>query len=87
MTLRSTQTTVTFTRPFSLRGVDGIKPAGTYRVDTEEELIEGLSFTAYRRVATSIFLPSRPGGTVYGQFAVIEPHDLEAAQHRDAARS
>ena len=36
--------TVTFARPFSLRGIDGVRPAGTYTVETEEELIEGLSF-------------------------------------------
>jgi hypothetical protein len=84
MTLRTTQKQVTFRRPFSLRGVDGVQPPGTYTVETEEELIEGLSFPAYRRIATSMFLPFRAGGTVSGQFALIDPPDLEAAQERDA---
>jgi hypothetical protein len=32
--------------------------AGNYRVVTEEELIEDLSFPVYRRVATMIFVPA-----------------------------
>ena len=55
MTIRTTRTTVTFKHPFALRGYDGVLPAGDYRVLTDEELIDGLSFLAYRRVATLIF--------------------------------
>jgi hypothetical protein len=84
MTLRTGRETVTFARPFSLRGVDGVHPPGAYTVETDEELIDGLSFPAYRRVATVIFLPSRPGGTVAGQMATIDPRELQAALDRDA---
>ena len=83
MTLRTTQKQVTFRQPFSLRGVDRVQPPGTYTVETEEELIEGLSFAAYRRVATTMFLPFRAGGTTSGEVAVVDPADLEAAQSRD----
>jgi hypothetical protein len=38
-------------------GADRMVPAGDYRVVTDEELIEGLSFPAYRRVSTVVFLP------------------------------
>jgi hypothetical protein len=58
MTTRTSRRTVTFTRPFSLRGIDGVQPAGAYTVETDEELLGSLSFPAYRRVATTIFLPS-----------------------------
>ena len=85
MTLRTTRRTVTFARPFSLPGIAGLQPAGSYVVETDEELLEGLSFPVYRRVATTIFLPTQPGGTVSGQLAVIDPLDMEAAQLRDAA--
>ena len=54
MTLRTSRRTVAFTRAFSLRGVDGVQPAGTYTVETDEELLESLSFPVYRRVATTI---------------------------------
>jgi hypothetical protein len=84
MTTRTTRHSVTFIRPFTLRGVVGSQPAGTYAVETDEELVEGVSFPVYRRVATTIFLPSAPGGTVSGQMATIDPVELEAAQRRDA---
>ncbi len=41
-------------RPFVLPGVDGLQPAGTYDVDTDEESIDDVSFLAWRRVATMI---------------------------------
>lgn len=85
MIMRTSRKILTFTRPFSLRGIDGIQPAGTYTVDTDEELLEALSFPAYRRVSTSIFLPSQPGGVISGQLVTVDPVELEAAQDRDAA--
>ena len=60
MDRRTSREAVTFARPFTLRGIDGERPAGTYLVETDEELIPGLSFIAWRRVATVMFLPSRP---------------------------
>ncbi len=58
MTMRTTTKTVTFRRPFYLKGVDRLLPPEDYRVVTDEELIEGLSFPAYRRVSTVIFVPA-----------------------------
>lgn len=84
MTVRTSRKTVTFAQPFSLRGIEAEQPAGTYMVETDEELLEGLSFPAYRRVATMIFLPARPGDTVSGQLVTIDPLELEAAEKRDA---
>ena len=57
--MRTTREILTFNRPFSLSAVDEVQPAGSYAVDVDEELIEGLSFLAYRRVATTIYLPLR----------------------------
>lgn len=36
--------TVIFSKPFQLKGIDRILPAGNYRVVTDEELIEGIFF-------------------------------------------
>jgi hypothetical protein len=85
MTVRTLDKTVVFTRPFLLKGVDRILPAGDYRVVTDEELIEGLSFPVYRRVSTMIFVPaqSHPASSV--EMVAIDPIDLQAAQDRDAA--
>ena len=79
MALRSTSSPVTFTRPFELKGIEGLQPAGTYEVDTEEEIVETLHRTVYVRVAT--FLIMRSAGMV--RTATIDPKDLEAALARD----
>ncbi|HET7439160.1 MAG TPA: hypothetical protein VFJ56_06640 [Nitrospira sp.] len=68
-----------------MKGVDRILPAGDYRVVTDEELIEGLSFPAYRRVATMIFLPAQPHRASSIEMVTIDPLDLQAVQDRDAA--
>jgi hypothetical protein len=85
MNTRSHGKTVVFHRPFELRGVDRILPPGDYRVVTDEELIEELSFPVYRRVSTMIFLPGpgRHGSSV--EMVTIDPLDLDAAQDRDRA--
>lgn len=83
MMMRTTTKTVTFHRPFCLKGVDRLLPPADYRVITDEELIEGLSFPAYRRVSTVIFVPAPSGSAV--EMVTIDPLDLEAALERDAA--
>jgi hypothetical protein len=85
MTVRTSHKTVTFTRPFSLSGIGEEQPAGTYTVETDEELLPGLSFPAWRRTATLIFLPLRPGGPFVERVANIDPSELEAAQERDGS--
>ncbi len=87
MTLRTTSKTITFARPFSLYGLDETQPAGSYTVQTDEEPIEGLSFLAYRRVATVIFIPLSHGGVGSFQAIPVTPEDLDAALARDASRS
>ena len=84
MTTRTTRQSVTFRRPFSVSGAEGVQPAGTYIVETDEELLEGLSFPAYHRIATSIILPVRGGGSGSYQVVRIDPAELEEAQRRDA---
>ena len=84
MTVRTSNKTVTFTRPFSLSGIDA-QAAGTYSVETNEELIQGVSFPAYRRMETLIFLPSRPGGAIVERVVNVDPLELEAAQKREAS--
>ena len=78
MSSRTTSRTVTFPRPFTLRGLNGEQPAGNYVVETDEELIHELSFPAYRRTATWLLLPQRPGGDG-AQVARVDPDELDAA--------
>jgi hypothetical protein len=83
MNARTSQKTITFSRPFFLWGIGEVQPAGRYTVVTDEEEIPGLSSSAYRRVATLMVLPTPGGGT--GQRVVnVDPLELQAAQERDA---
>ncbi len=84
MTMRTSRKTVTFRRPFSLSGLDEMQPAGTYTVETSEELLEGLSFPAWRRTATVILLRPQAGGVGLGQDLEIDPSELEAVEDSDA---
>ena len=74
---------MTFAHPFLLKGVDRILPAGDYRIVTDEELIEELSFPVYRRVATMIFVPAESGSASTVEMMTIDPQDLQAAQELD----
>src|SRR3712207_7456397 len=48
--------------------------SGPYAVETEEELIEGLSFPAYRGVSTTITRQATPAGALV-QAIPVEPRE------------
>jgi hypothetical protein len=81
MTQRSHSKSVVFSHSFELKGVDRILPPGEYRIVTDEELIEELSFPVYRRVSTMIFVPAKSASSV--EMVAIDPQELQAAQERD----
>ena len=74
---------ITFHRPFCLKGVDRELPPADYRVVTDEELIEGRSFAAYRRISTVIFVPALISSGI--EMVTIDPSDLKNALDQDAA--
>lgn len=80
MVTRTSRKTIAFNRPFSLKGVDRILPAGQYEVVTDEELIEELSFPVYRRVATMILAPTKTSAI---EMLTIDPLDLSDVIKRD----
>ena len=85
MAVRTSKKTVTFMRPFVLGEFDEVQPAGAYCVETDEELLEGISFPAYRRILTLIHLhatPDHPGRT---RTMTIDPNELDAALEREQA--
>lgn len=77
---------VTFSRPFSLADVDGVQPAGTYRVQTVDASLDNLSVLAYRRVSTTIELPAVGAASSRRQVVAIDPLELEAALKGDSGR-
>ena len=83
MNSRTTTTVVAFAHPFELAGCPGALPAGQYPVIAEDELIQSLSFEAYRRTATFLVKES-PGLT---KFFPIRQEDLDRALVEDRALS
>ena len=85
MNMRSTRSTVTFSNPFALPGYPGNLPPGDYEVLVEEELLQGLSFEAYRRTATSLTVRGRGGHAGRTELRGIYDSDLKEALSRDRA--
>ncbi len=87
MTTRTTQTIVRFPAPFMLLGFDAAQPAGDYRVDQDEELLEVSSRLAWKRVGAFVHLPAIGVDGQTHQMAPIDPADLDAALERDHQQS
>lgn len=81
MTMRSRRETITFKHPVHIRGIARQLAAGRYEVVTDEEMIEGLSFASWRRVATMITVPSEGvhGATEMLSIGSIDLADAQAA--------
>jgi hypothetical protein len=84
MLTRTRRETVTFNGPFSLERSGRLLPAGNYEIVTDEELIEGLSFPVYRRVATTMLVPAQSYQASV-EMLTVDPLGLAAAVNRDAA--
>jgi len=85
MTTRSRRETVHFKHPFRIKGIDRLLAPGAYEVITDEEMIEGLSFAAFRRIATMIMVPGAPPRTSSMEMISIDSADLSDAQRNDAS--
>ena len=83
MSIRTTRKIIEFSNPFSIEGIGRILPAGRYEIITDEELIEGLSFPVYRRVATMMLAYTKSSGVPSTEMLTVDPRDLEAAMERD----
>jgi hypothetical protein len=87
MTTRTTSKVVTFEQPFVLADLDEVLPAGNYVVDTDEDLIDGLSFFAYFRATTTIYLPSASADPRLWRTMNVDPKELDMALKRDREAS
>ena len=85
MTTRSRRETVHFKHSFRIRGVDRLLPAGAYEVITDEEMIEGLSFPCFRRIATLMMVPGAAPRNSTMEMISISSVDLSNAQREDAS--
>jgi hypothetical protein len=76
--------TVHFNAPFTLTGLEGVHPPGvTIRCRDDEEQIAGISWLAYRRVATMIEVVAGKKKSLIQ----IDPSDLDTALDKDRAQS
>ena len=83
MTIRTTRSTVSFSSPFTLRNLEGVQPAGEYVVMADDELIEGLSRVAYRRLVTLFQTPAVSASRPQTQSFSISQTELDAALMKD----
>ena len=82
MVTRTNSETVTFKRPFLLEGFPALAPAGEYIVETEEEQIETMAVSAWRRIATTMQVHVL--GAV--EHRTVAPQALREALARDGAQ-
>jgi hypothetical protein len=83
MTTRTIQTVALFSSPFRLPGMSVPQPAGEYRVDQDEELIETSSRLVWHRTATFLHLPAVGVDASTHQMVPVAPADLDAALQND----
>ena len=72
---RIVRETITFQKAFCIGGEQF--PAGTYEVETTEQLLEGTSITGWRRTATTI--TPQLGSTARRQVTDVDPAALDKA--------
>jgi hypothetical protein len=87
MTMRSRRETIHFRHPFRIKGIDRLLSPGAYEVITDEEMIEGLSFPCFRRVATMMMVPGAAPHRASMEMISISSVDLSDAQRIDASAS
>lgn len=79
MEIRTTHSKATFAAPFRLPEVEEVLPAGTYEIETDEQIIEGNERTVFVRMATLLRVDI--GGT--SRTITISPDSLAAALEND----
>jgi hypothetical protein len=85
MSTQTTETSVTFVHSFTLSSVEGVQPAGTYRLVAHEHQQAGLPFHAVERLTTLLYLPARSEPGRAGQVVRVDPGELADALAADAA--
>ncbi|WLR94229.1 hypothetical protein Q9316_08700 [Shinella zoogloeoides] len=85
--MRTTETEISFTRPFHLEPLIEPLEAGTYRLIVDEELIAGLSFPAYKRVATHLEIPRLSDSSMARQRLQVSYDEIYRALAVDAKQA
>lgn len=83
MFMRTVKSTMTFTRPFELEGFDETLPPGTYGLEADEDILEGMFLPDCLR--TTITLQLQPQEELPGlsQTLTVPWEDFAAARRRE----
>jgi hypothetical protein len=84
MTMRSSTSFVEFKHPFGVPGSREQLPPGRYEVLVEEELLEGLSFAAYKETAAYLMIYGSGHNSGPREMRPISSAYLNMALKRDA---
>ena len=87
MITRSTRSTLTFANAFAIGDCPRDFPPGKYGILVEEELLQGLSFEAYRRTATYLMVRGRGSNAGQTTMHMTTREELEHAMACDRALS
>ena len=87
MLTRATRSMVTFSNDFMIGNSQRELPAGTYELLVEEELLQSLSFEAYRRTATYLMIQGRGSNAGQTTMHKTTKEELEFAIACDRALS
>jgi hypothetical protein len=79
MHTQTRKTTVTFTRPFQLDGLQAALSAGVYNVESENDVLDGMFIPDCLRSSILIHLHATPGSPGYSQTLTVPWAVLEAA--------
>lgn len=79
MLTRTRRSTINLSSAASFTGIDLVLPAGEYSIVEDEELIEGLSWAAYRKAGTFIEVPAALSSAHVSQMFKIDREELDAA--------
>ncbi len=87
MLTRIIEERVVFNSPFQLPGSKKLLSSGSYRIKINQEVIEGLSFLAYRKTSVILFVPIDNTDPASGERSIIfEPQDFNAFLQKDKTR-
>lgn len=83
MTSRTRQEIIHFGAAFFLPGFEAPQPAGDYRVDYDEESIDGASWVGWHNVGTFLHLPAITACSSTSQMMPVDFGDLQIALEKD----
>jgi len=79
MPTRTSHSHITLRRPFRLAGMDATAPAGSYKVDLEEERLDTLTVESWRQ--TALIMQITTAGIT--EHITVDPQELRDALSHD----